>query len=195
MMSPPITVNTPNMIAAIHTTRRLPASAHAHSAGWPRRGRPTRRSRAGSGERRREHRHGPVAGAITREHICEASGAMSFDRLRRLQTRQRARCQRRVSCPRSRQPLVRHPRPRSRGVLRVGVPQLDDQERDLLRGGRARRAGHRAHGRLRARRPAVTAINGGPHFTFDEAVSFLITCADQDEIDYYWNSLTDCGEE
>ena len=39
------------------------------------------------------------------------------------------------------------------------------------------------------------AINGGPQFTFDEAVSFLITCEDQDEIDYYWEKLSDGGEE
>ena len=40
-----------------------------------------------------------------------------------------------------------------------------------------------------------TAINGGPQFTFDEAISLLINCADQDEIDYYWTKLTDGGEE
>jgi predicted 3-demethylubiquinone-9 3-methyltransferase (glyoxalase superfamily) len=41
-----------------------------------------------------------------------------------------------------------------------------------------------------------TAINGGPQFTFDEAISFLIDCADQEEIDYYWTKLTaDGGEE
>ena len=40
-----------------------------------------------------------------------------------------------------------------------------------------------------------TAINGGPQFTFDEAISFLINCADQEEIDYYWNTLTDGGAE
>ena len=34
-----------------------------------------------------------------------------------------------------------------------------------------------------------TAINGGPEFTFDEAVSFLINCADQKEVDYYWDKL------
>jgi predicted 3-demethylubiquinone-9 3-methyltransferase (glyoxalase superfamily) len=39
------------------------------------------------------------------------------------------------------------------------------------------------------------AINGGPEFTFDEAVSFAITCADQDEIDHYWSQLTEGGEE
>ena len=38
-------------------------------------------------------------------------------------------------------------------------------------------------------------INGGPNFTFDEAVSFEIHCSDQDEVDYYWERLTDGGEE
>lgn len=38
-------------------------------------------------------------------------------------------------------------------------------------------------------------INGGPQFTFDEAVSFQITCETQDEIDYYWKRLTEGGEE
>jgi predicted 3-demethylubiquinone-9 3-methyltransferase (glyoxalase superfamily) len=41
----------------------------------------------------------------------------------------------------------------------------------------------------------ITAINGGPEFTFSEAVSLLINCADQDEVDYYWAKLTDGGEE
>ncbi len=39
-------------------------------------------------------------------------------------------------------------------------------------------------------------INAGPEFKFDEAVSFMIGCQDQAEIDYYWNTLTaDGGEE
>ena len=38
-------------------------------------------------------------------------------------------------------------------------------------------------------------INGGPQFKFDEAVSFQITCEDQDELDYYWERLTDGGSE
>lgn len=33
------------------------------------------------------------------------------------------------------------------------------------------------------------AINGGPHFRFNEAVSFVIDCADQAEVDRYWDAL------
>jgi predicted 3-demethylubiquinone-9 3-methyltransferase (glyoxalase superfamily) len=39
------------------------------------------------------------------------------------------------------------------------------------------------------------AINGGPDFTFTEAVSFAVECADQEEIDYYWTRLTEGGGE
>lgn len=39
------------------------------------------------------------------------------------------------------------------------------------------------------------ALNGGPQFTFNEAVSFQILCADQDEIDHYWTKLTENGGE
>jgi predicted 3-demethylubiquinone-9 3-methyltransferase (glyoxalase superfamily) len=39
------------------------------------------------------------------------------------------------------------------------------------------------------------ALNGGPEFTFNEAVSFQIPCRDQDEVDHYWEKLTDGGEE
>src|SRR4051812_21538227 len=42
---------------------------------------------------------------------------------------------------------------------------------------------------------AYTAINGGPVFTLNEAMSLLISCADQDEVDYYWDKLTEGGEE
>ncbi len=38
-------------------------------------------------------------------------------------------------------------------------------------------------------------INGGPQFPFTEAVSFTVACKDQEEVDYYWDRLTDGGEE
>ncbi len=38
-------------------------------------------------------------------------------------------------------------------------------------------------------------INGGPQFPFTEAVSFQITCADQGEVDHYWDRLLDGGQE
>ncbi len=41
---------------------------------------------------------------------------------------------------------------------------------------------------------AFTAINGGPQFTFNEAVSFHIPCKDQDEVDYYWDRLLAGGQ-
>jgi predicted 3-demethylubiquinone-9 3-methyltransferase (glyoxalase superfamily) len=42
---------------------------------------------------------------------------------------------------------------------------------------------------------SFTALNGGPLFRFNEAISFQVFCETQDEIDYYWNSLTEDGEE
>ncbi|MDB5120329.1 MAG: 3-demethylubiquinone-9 3-methyltransferase [Sphingobacteriales bacterium] len=37
------------------------------------------------------------------------------------------------------------------------------------------------------------ALNGGPHFKFTEAISFVINCETQEEVDYYWNKLTENG--
>ncbi len=38
-----------------------------------------------------------------------------------------------------------------------------------------------------------TALNGGPQFKFDEAISFEIDCGSQEEVDYYWEKLTAGG--
>jgi len=39
------------------------------------------------------------------------------------------------------------------------------------------------------------ALNGGPEFTFDEAISFQIDCGSQEEVDDYWSRLGEGGEE
>jgi predicted 3-demethylubiquinone-9 3-methyltransferase (glyoxalase superfamily) len=40
-----------------------------------------------------------------------------------------------------------------------------------------------------------TALNGGPVFTFNEAISFQIMCGTQEEVDHYWNKLSEGGDE
>jgi len=39
------------------------------------------------------------------------------------------------------------------------------------------------------------ALNGGPEFTFNEAISFQVSCETQDEVDAFWSKLSDGGEE
>jgi predicted 3-demethylubiquinone-9 3-methyltransferase (glyoxalase superfamily) len=39
------------------------------------------------------------------------------------------------------------------------------------------------------------ALNGGPDFSFSEAISFQVSCKDQDEVDAYWSKLSEGGEE
>jgi predicted 3-demethylubiquinone-9 3-methyltransferase (glyoxalase superfamily) len=41
---------------------------------------------------------------------------------------------------------------------------------------------------------SFTGLNGGPVFKFNEAVSFQVNCATQEEIDYYWSKLSDGGD-
>lgn len=48
---------------------------------------------------------------------------------------------------------------------------------------------------FRLRDQEFMALNGGPHFTFNEAVSFSVDCKDQAEVDYFWNALTANGGE
>ena len=39
------------------------------------------------------------------------------------------------------------------------------------------------------------ALNGGPHFKFNEAISFIVNCNSQEEVDYYWEKLKEGGDE
>ena len=64
-------------------------------------------------------------------------------------------------------------------------------------------AGHEVHGRPPGSVMTVefeldglsfTALNGGPHFKFNEAVSLQVNCDSQEEIDYYWDKLSAGGD-
>jgi predicted 3-demethylubiquinone-9 3-methyltransferase (glyoxalase superfamily) len=41
---------------------------------------------------------------------------------------------------------------------------------------------------------AFTALNGGPIFKFNEAISFQVNCETQEEVDYYWEKLSEGGD-
>jgi predicted 3-demethylubiquinone-9 3-methyltransferase (glyoxalase superfamily) len=64
-------------------------------------------------------------------------------------------------------------------------------------------AGHDVHGRpagtvmtvaFELEGQAFTALNGGPVFTFNEAISFQVGCKTQEEVDYYWQKLSEGGD-
>jgi predicted 3-demethylubiquinone-9 3-methyltransferase (glyoxalase superfamily) len=64
--------------------------------------------------------------------------------------------------------------------------------------------GHDVHGKKAGSVMAVefeldgrsfSALNGGPQFKFDEAISFQIPCESQADVDHYWSKLTDGGQE
>jgi predicted 3-demethylubiquinone-9 3-methyltransferase (glyoxalase superfamily) len=42
---------------------------------------------------------------------------------------------------------------------------------------------------------AFSALNGGPVFKFNEAISFQVNCETQEEVDYYWEKLSEGGDE
>jgi predicted 3-demethylubiquinone-9 3-methyltransferase (glyoxalase superfamily) len=42
---------------------------------------------------------------------------------------------------------------------------------------------------------SFTALNGGPVFKFNEAISFQVNCDTQEEVDYFWTRLCEGGEE
>jgi predicted 3-demethylubiquinone-9 3-methyltransferase (glyoxalase superfamily) len=74
----------------------------------------------------------------------------------------------------------------------------------IVRLSRYGQEGHEVHGREAGSVMTVefeiegqrfVALNGGPHFKFNEAVSFQVHCETQQEIDYYWSELAEGGEE
>ncbi len=91
--------------------------------------------------------------------------------------------------------MVRPERARGGRVLRVDLPELPDHERHALHRSGPGEPGTVLTVDFELDGQRHTGINGGPAFTFDEAISLLIECADQAEVDYYWEKLTDGGEE
>jgi predicted 3-demethylubiquinone-9 3-methyltransferase (glyoxalase superfamily) len=74
----------------------------------------------------------------------------------------------------------------------------------IVRMSRYGKEGHDVHGRAAGSVMTVefeiegqrfVALNGGPHFKFNEAVSFQVHCQTQEEIDHYWGKLAEGGEE
>ena len=64
-------------------------------------------------------------------------------------------------------------------------------------------AGHAIHGKpagtvmtieFELNGQAFTALNGGPVFKFNEAISFVVSCESQEEVDYYWAKLSEGGD-
>lgn len=64
-------------------------------------------------------------------------------------------------------------------------------------------AGHEIHGKAAGTVMAIefeldgqafTALNGGPVFRFNEAISFQVGCESQEEVDYYWGKLSEGGD-
>ena len=65
------------------------------------------------------------------------------------------------------------------------------------------KAGHEVHGRpagtvmtvaFELEGQAFTALNGGPVFKFNEAISFQVNCETQADVDYYWEKLSEGGD-
>jgi predicted 3-demethylubiquinone-9 3-methyltransferase (glyoxalase superfamily) len=74
----------------------------------------------------------------------------------------------------------------------------------ILRVTRFGREGQEIHGRTEGSVMTIdftlgdstfTALNGGPHFTFNEAISLQVMCRSQEEVDHYWERLGEGGDE
>ena len=93
-------------------------------------------------------------------------------------------------------PVVRRQRRGGGQLLRdVAAGQPRRQRSGAPRRRRRPAGGHGADRRLHAGRPGFQGLNGGPDFTFNEAVSFVIDCEDQAEVDRLWDALTANGGE
>ena len=95
--------------------------------------------------------------------------------------------------------MVRRPGRRGSQVVCRHLRQFKD-----LNIARYGEAGYEVHGKPAGTVMAVTfelggqafcALNGGPQFRFNEAISFQVRCETQEEVDYYWAKLSEGGDE
>lgn len=91
--------------------------------------------------------------------------------------------------------MVRHRSGRSGSALHVADPQLRDQLDRTVSGGEPHRPGEVQIVSFHLGGTPYTALNGGPEFQFNPAVSLVVNCGDQAEIDRLWAALTDGGQE
>ena len=93
------------------------------------------------------------------------------------------------------QPLVRHRGRGSRRVLRVGVPELEDHERHPLQRGRPGRRAPCSPSTSCSTARSTPRSTAGRSSRSTRRSRCSINCADQDEVDYYWDKLSEGGEE
>ena len=72
---------------------------------------------------------------------------------------------------------------------------IEGRERLALRRGRARTRRDRHDRDVQLEGQEFTALNGGPQFSFTEAISFFVNCEAQEEVDELWRALSEGGEE
>ena len=56
------------------------------------------------------------------------------------------------------------------------------------------RSGRRWSSASKSTASSITALNGGPQFKFNEAISFQVMCESQAEVDYFWEKLSEGGD-
>jgi predicted 3-demethylubiquinone-9 3-methyltransferase (glyoxalase superfamily) len=91
-------------------------------------------------------------------------------------------------------PLVRHPGRRGRQLLHLSFQEREEGQDAAQRRRRPRPVGSVLTASFELEGLEFTALNAGPHFKFNEAISFVVDCKDQDEVDYFWDKLSEGGE-
>jgi hypothetical protein len=92
-------------------------------------------------------------------------------------------------------PVVRHRRGGRGDALHIRVPELEDPQHFPLRLRRSPHGGNRHDGELRARRPEVPGPERRAELHVQRSDLVPVSCKNQEEVDHFWNNLSDGGEE